>query len=118
MFAMKRIAYLTLILFLTGCAQPQKQETEAKPAFRAMGQSIAVESSRNDEAIGREVRRRLELLGAPDTAGIVVEVNDGVVTLSGAAPTTAAAWQAEAAARAVNNVKGVVNNVVARNAVR
>lgn len=116
---MKRIGLLILLLTLTGCAQPQKPAAEdSQPAFRALGQQIAIESSRDDEAIGFEVRRRLDLLGSIDTAGIVVEVNDGVVTLYGAAPSTAAAWRAEGAARAVKDVKNVVNRIVARNAGR
>ena len=102
-----------LLLLLAACAQPAKEET-AKPAFRALGRSAAVEPSRNDEAIGFEVRRRLDLVGPADTAGITIEVSDGVVTLRGVAPTVAAAWRAEAAAHAVKDVKAVVNQVVAR----
>ena len=115
---MKRLTTLTLLFLLAACAQPEKKADEPKPAFRALGQSVAVEPSRNDEAIGFEVRRRLELIGPADTSGIIVEVNDGVVTLTGVAPTTAAAWRAEAAARAVKDVKQVVNNVAARDAGR
>ena len=107
---MKRTAIF--LILLAACTQPEKK-TDA-PSFRAMGQSVAVEPSRNDESIGFEVRRRLDLIGAGDSAGIIVEVADGVVTLRGVAPTVAAAWRAEGAARAVKDVKQVVNLVVAR----
>ena len=76
---MKRIAII--VLLLASCAQPEKKP-EA-PALRALGQSATIEPSRNDEAIGFEVRHRLELIGAADTSGMIVEVNDGVVTLTG-----------------------------------
>jgi osmotically-inducible protein OsmY len=107
------VKYFSLfLLLLAACAQPAKDET-AKPAFRALGQTLAVEPTRNDEAIGFEVRRRLDLVGAADTSGITIEVRDGVVTLTGLARTSVAAWRAEAAAHAVKDVKRVVNLVTA-----
>ena len=77
-----------------------------------MGESVSVDQSRSDEAIGFEVRRQLDLVGASAAAGIVVEVNDGVVTLRGAAASVAASWRAQGAAQAVNGVRQVVNLIV------
>ena len=113
---MKRIWILSLLLLLAACAETEKKSADGQPAFRALGLAATVETSRSDETIGFEVRRRFELIGAGDTAGIVVQVTDGVVTLSGVAPTLAAAWRAEGVARAVKDVQGVVNLITARNA--
>ena len=109
---MKRIGLLTLLSLLVGCAIQGKKATEAKPAFRAMGESVSVDQTRSDEAIGFEVRRQLDLVGASAASGIVVEVNDGVVTLRGAATSVAASWRAQGAAQAVNGVRQVVNLIV------
>jgi hypothetical protein len=120
----KSLRLLPLMGLLAACAlptkpepQPQTRPAETNPAFRAMGESVAsVETPADDEAIGTEVRRQLNLLGPAIAAGIVAEVENGVVTLSGAAPTTLAAWRAEAAARNVKGVKRVINRIVAREA--
>src|ERR1041385_3075438 len=99
---------LAALLLATGCARNEPQ----KVAFRAMGQSVAAEETPSDESIGLEVRRRVDAQGAGDMAGINVEVEDGVVTLRGVAPTQAAAWRAEGAARSVKGVQLVRNLVV------
>ncbi len=112
----KRVWILSLLPLLAACAEPEKKSAAGQPAFRALGVAATVETSRNDEAIGFEIRRRFELIGTGDTAGIVIQVTDGVVTLSGIAPTLAAAWRAEGVARAVKDVHGVVNLITARNA--
>jgi osmotically-inducible protein OsmY len=44
--------------------------------------------------------------------GVIVEVDDGNVTLRGTAGTRAAAWRAEGAARSVKGVKSVVNQIL------
>jgi osmotically-inducible protein OsmY len=108
----KRIWILPLLL--VACAQQAKDQT-AKPAFRAMGESVAVEESRSDEAIGFEVRRQLDLVGAGAAVGIVVEVDNGVVTLRGLTQTQAASWRAQGAAQAVAGVKQVVNHITTPN---
>ena len=121
---MNRIGIFTLILLLTACAIQNKrvpETNEAKPAFRAMGESVttepsrSVEASRSDEAIGYEVRRQINLVGAGVAVGITVEVNDGVVTLRGSAPSPAASWRAQGAAQAVRGVRQVVNQIVTPN---
>jgi osmotically-inducible protein OsmY len=82
-----------------------------KMPFRALGENVVVEETRSDESIGTDVRRQLDLAGPADTAALVVEVDGGAVTLRGAAPSLAAAWRAESAARAVKGVKSVVNQI-------
>jgi len=115
---MNRIGSLLIILLLGGCAIEGRKTPEAKPAFRAMGESVAVEPSRTpeesraDEDIGLEVRRQINLVGASVAVGITVEVNDGVVTLRGSAPLPADSWRAQGAAQAVRGVHRVVNQIV------
>ncbi len=120
----KSLQLLPLLALLSACALPTKPESqpeprpaETNPAFRAMGGSVAApETPPDDESIGLEVRRQLNLLGPAISAGVVAEVENGVVTLSGTAPTTTAAWRVEAAARNVKGVKRVINRVVDREA--
>ncbi len=64
-----------------------------------------------NESIGSEIRRQLD--GTPTTtAGIIVEVDDGKVTLRGRAPDLATSWRAEGIAHATKGVKTVVNQIV------
>ena len=106
---------VVLLAALGGCAQ-QRPATEsaaaASPAFRALGQKATVEESHTDEAIGFAVRGRFNAVAPSETAGVIVEVNEGVVTLRGVVPTVPAVWRAEAAARVVKGVKQVVNRLV------
>ena len=64
-----------------------------------------------NESIGFEIRRQLNATPTT-TAGIVVEVDDGKVTLRGTAPNLATSWRAEATAHAAKGVKSVVNQIV------
>jgi len=98
-----------------GCAMNADKPNEPQPAMRAMGQSVPSptdsDESPTNESIGLEIRRQLN--AAPTTtAGIIVEVDDGTVTLRGTAPNLAASWRAEAAAHAVKGVKVVMNKIV------
>jgi osmotically-inducible protein OsmY len=77
-----------------------------------MGQSVTVEEAYTDEATGFAIRRRLATENPGASAGIIIEVSDGIVTLRGVAPTQAAAWRAEAIAYAVKGVKQVRNQIV------
>ena len=106
--------YLTLLLLAAGCArQPApKQEASETPALRALGQSVTVEETRSDEAIGFEIRHRLATEIPGESAGVIIEVSDGIVTVRGAAPTRAAAWRVEATAHAVKGVKQVRNQII------
>jgi osmotically-inducible protein OsmY len=87
--------------------------------MRAMGEPVPPPASSDtssseaptDESIGTEIRRRLN--ADPTTAvGIVAEVEDGKVTLRGAAPNLAVSWRAEGATRGVKGVKSVVNQII------
>ena len=82
--------------------------------MRAMGQAAAPEAGGSDEAIGTEIRRRLEIVDPGMTASVIVEVNNGIVTLRGSTATVQNAWRAEGAARAVPGVKDVRNEILAR----
>lgn len=118
---MKRELTILLLLIGAGCAQQSvNKETgdTPKPALRALGESVTSEEVRSDEAIGVDVRDRLNLASAADTSGVIVEISDGVVTLSGTAQTLAASWRAEAAAQAVKGVKKVFNKIIVTSANR
>jgi|SRR6266850_3922440 len=100
-----------------GCASTadKQAQDEPKPAMRALGQPIpsataSAEEPTND-SIGSEIRRLLNT-DPMATAGIVVEVDDGKVTLRGKAPTLAASWHAEAVAHSVKGVKAVTNQII------
>ena len=108
---MKRLYLLLGWVWVTACSQPAPKETASPPAFRALGQTVTVETARSDESIGFEARQRIDLAGPADLAGVIIEVNDGVVTLLGSAPNRPAAWRAEAVARAVPGVKTVINEI-------
>ena len=101
-------------LLLSGCANTATDQARPKPAMRALGDEVVVSSQASDETIGVEIRRRLGLADAAATAAVIVEVTEGQVLLRGAAPSLAAAWRAEAAARSVPGVKAVRNQIVVR----
>lgn len=107
------IPMFTAAVFSSGCTSlsPDQKQAEPKPALRAMGESIEPGDTVGNEDIGFEIRRRLNENPA-ETAGIIVEVDDGKVTLRGAAPTLSASWRAEAAARSVKGVKEVANQII------
>lgn len=105
---------LALSLFSSGCASStagKQTETEPNPALRAMGESVKAGEAVSNEDIGFEIRRRLND-NPGEAAGIIVEVDEGKVTLRGVAPTLAAAWRAEGAAKSVKGVKEVTNRIV------
>lgn len=77
-----------------------------------MGEPVAVETVYSDETIGLEARRRVDMNGAAEMAGVRIHVEAGVVTLRGSVPNRTAAWRAEGAARSVPGVKNVVNELL------
>ena len=109
---MKREILLALVVVGAGCAL---QNETPKPSLRALGQSVTTEEERSDEAIGLDIRNRLNSIGAGETSSVIVEVNDGTVTLTGTATTLAAAWRTEAAAHSVKGVKQVFNKIIVPN---
>jgi osmotically-inducible protein OsmY len=108
---MNRRFFLSLVVpfVVAGCAQ--QSQRPAAPPLRAMGQSIAVEEEHSDEAIGLEIRRRMQSEAPAETASVIVNVSDGVVALEGSAPSLQASWRAQAVANAVKGVKRVVNKL-------
>ncbi len=95
--------------FLAGCATNAPTD---KPAMRALGQAAQPDPSGSDEAIGTEIRRRLEIADPAMTASVIVEVSQGIVTLRGTASAVTAAWRAEGVAAAVPGVKEVRNEIL------
>ena len=107
------VVVICLTAFCGGCASSKankESQPEEKPALRAMGEPVEAGETPSNETIGFEVRRRLNE-DPTTTAGIIVEVDEGRVTLRGAAPSAQASWRAEAAARSVKGVKQVVNQI-------
>ena len=106
---------ITSAAFCGGCAMNADKPNEPQPAMRAMGQSVPSPMQDGEvptnESIGSEIRRQLNATPTT-TAGIIVEVDDGKVTLRGTAPNLATSWRAEAIARAVKGVQSVVNQIV------
>jgi osmotically-inducible protein OsmY len=109
---MNKLPLFILLLALAGCTTTPA-EKDAQPKLRALGQTIATDTERSDEAIGLDVRRQLDLINVANTAGVIVEVSDAIVTLRGNAPNMQAAWQATAAAQTVKGVKAVRNQILA-----
>jgi osmotically-inducible protein OsmY len=98
-----------------GCATDANKPGEPQPSMRAMGQPVPSPTDSGEaptnESIGSEIRRQLNTTPST-TAGIIVEVDDGRVTLRGKAPNLAEAWRAEGIAHAAKGVKTVVNQIV------
>jgi osmotically-inducible protein OsmY len=104
----------TVALLCSGCASsPTDKQAPGKPepALRVMGEAIQPGDAVSNEQVGFEIRRRLNN-NPGESAGIIVEVDEGNVTLRGVAPNLAAAWRAEAAARSVKGVKQVSNQIL------
>jgi len=106
---------VTVVAFCGGCATNADKPNEPQPAMRAMGEPVPSPTDSGEvptnESIGSEIRRQLDATPTT-TAGIIVEVDDGTVTLRGAAPNLATSWRAEATAHATKGVKVVVNQIV------
>jgi osmotically-inducible protein OsmY len=105
---MKTCWVILLAAMLAGCAT---NKSETPLPMRAMGQDVEPGEVPSPEAIGLEVRR---LLGrdVPEATGIVVNVDNTTVILTGSVMTVPTAFRAEAAARSVKGVTDVVNQIV------
>ena len=73
--------------------------------------SISCSRARSDADITADVQARVHADSALTTAPITVQANSGVVVLSGIVETDAARSAAENAAKQVDGVKGVINNL-------
>ena len=109
--------FLTLIVALSNGCVSDRQKDEPKPALRALGESVKPGDIVSNRDLGFEIRRRLND-NPTETAGVIVEVDDGNVTLRGSAPNLPAAWRAEAAARSVKGVKQVLNQIIVAGSTR
>ena len=124
-FLFRSVIITATLAFFGGCAFPSTDKpapAEPQPAMRAMGQPVASPASPpasnpraadepTDESIGFQIRRLVNT--DPITGpGIIIEVDDGNVTLRGTALNRAAAWRAEGAAHSVKGVKSVVNQII------
>ena len=107
----KRLMTLASLLLLAACTQPKQNAPTGQPALRALGAKVTIDQARSDESIGFEIRKRIDMAGPTDLAGVIIQVDDGQVTLRGSAPNRQAAWRAEAAAHAVAGVKSVANEI-------
>lgn len=103
---------LFLILLLFACCAGCAQQSETSPALRVMGTGVTTDTRTADETIGLEIRRQLNIVDPTGLAGVVIEVDGGIVTLRGFASDLATAWRAEAAARAVKGVQQVRNQIL------
>jgi osmotically-inducible protein OsmY len=109
--------FIALIVMLSSGCVSDRQKDEPKPALRALGESVKPGDTVSNRDLGFEFRRRLNDNPA-ETIGVIVEVDDGNVTLRGSAPNLAAAWRAEAAARSVKGVKQVLNQIIVAGSIR
>lgn len=73
--------------------------------------SISCSRARNDVDITADVQARVHADSALTTSPVTVQANNGVVVLSGTVATDAARSAAETAAKQVEGVKGVINNL-------
>lgn len=104
-------AGLLMIGSLGACKdRPQGQMSEAD-AGRTPQQGETLATALDDTGITAQVKGRLASDARTQPADIAVETNNGVVTLSGTAPSTAAKSAAEELARMVPEVKGVDNRI-------
>jgi osmotically-inducible protein OsmY len=111
-----KLALLLVATVTSNCAIKTASDTAAPepraPARPQQKSTTVAEETPSDESIGAEIRRRLVVLGPGETAGVVIEVDDGVVTLRGVAPSQAAGWRAQSAALSVKGVKLVRNQII------
>ena len=122
-FLFPSVIVVAVLSFLVGCTPINPSGTVEPPTeVRAPAHPVAppapTTSSNGqpsdeptDESIGFQIRRLLNT--DPNTAaGIIIEVDDGHVTLRGTAITREASWRAEGIARSVKGVKSVVNQII------
>lgn len=107
---MKTFRLLTGVILLTGCTSAPEPPS-ATPGLRALGQPVVVAPAYSDEAIGREIRRQLDVTNAGELAGVIIQVDGGKIVLRGTVRDDAAAWRAAGIARAVTGVQEVRDEI-------
>lgn len=122
-FLFPSLIVAAVVSILVGCTPINPSGTIAPPAeVPAAAQPVAppppappstgeTSDEPTDESIGFQIRR---LLNSDPTsaAGIIIEVDDGHVTLRGTAVTSEASWRAEGIAHSVKGVKSVLNQII------
>lgn len=90
------------------------QDVPIEPGMPGTGIYGSPYADVSDEEIAKDVRLALRLEPYAGRQGIVVNVNDGVVTLSGVVESAVERYDAERAARQVNGVVAVKNELKVR----
>ncbi|MDB5972655.1 MAG: hypothetical protein JWQ90_5105 [Hydrocarboniphaga sp.] len=106
------IAGIVATLGVAACHRNDGQMTDSAAAD-APKESASIGAAMDDTAITAKVKQRLMSDERMETAKIDIETNNGVVTLSGSAPSADAKHAAEELARNVAEVQGIDNRIAA-----
>lgn len=106
---------LAATLGVAACNRNDGQMSDSAAAD-APKESASLGAAMDDTAITAKVKQRLGSDERMETAKIDVETNNGVVTLSGSAPSAEARTAAEELARNVAEVQGIDNKIAAPDA--
>ncbi|WP_428310798.1 BON domain-containing protein [Hydrocarboniphaga sp.] len=106
------IAGIAATLGVAACNRNDGQMTDGAAAD-APKESASIGAAMDDTAITAKVKQRLASDERMETAKIDVETNNGVVTLTGSAPSGDAKKAAEELARNVAEVQGIDNKIAA-----
>jgi len=107
---------LAATLGIAACNRNDGQMSD-NAAADAPKESASLGAAMDDTAITAKVKERLASDQRIESAKIDVETNNGVVTLSGSAPTADARSAAEELARNVAEVQGIDNKIAAPGAI-
>jgi hyperosmotically inducible protein len=111
------LAGLTLTLGLAACDKRPDGQMSDSAAATSPKESADLGAALNDTGITAKVKTRLASDSRTSAAGISVETNNGVVTLTGTTASADAKSAAEELARNVPEVTGVDNRISAPSAV-
>ncbi len=103
------------VIGLSACKKPDGQMSDSTAAD-APKESASLGAVLDDTSITAKVKQRLASDERVKSSTVDVETNNGVVTLSGTAPTGEAKSAAEELARNVAEVKGIDNKISAPSA--
>lgn len=106
------IAGIAATLGVAACNRNDGQMTDSAAAD-APKESASIGAAMDDTAITAKVKQRLASDERMEAAKIDVETNNGVVTLTGSAPSADAKKAAEELARNVAEVQGIDNKIAA-----
>lgn len=106
------LAGIAATLGVAACNRNDGQMSDSAAAD-APKESASIGAAMDDTAITAKVKQRLASDERMETATIDVETNNGVVTLTGSAPSADARKAAEELARNVAEVQGIDNKIAA-----